>query len=229
MQERPDLYGPVHKGLRNALNATLLKLGQLDPADPADVTEALLQLRDVLAWCEKHIDIEEQFIHTAVERRRPAALVGRLRGDHGSHERDFSLLRDDAEALERSLADVPAVAKARARQLYLSYSRFVAENLAHMAVEETEMTALLAELFTPAEIGAIFVSILASEPPEQLMRGVRWVMPAVDPTERAEMARMAQAGVDPATFSQLLAALKTTLSPRDHDKLLHALGMEAAA
>ena len=58
---------------------------------------------------------------------------------------------------------------------------------------------------------------------------MRWVMPAVDPTERAVMARMAQAGVEPATFSQLLVALKATLSPRDHAKLLHALGMEAAA
>ncbi len=229
MQERPDLYGPVHKGLRNALNTTLLKLGQLDPADPADVAEALFELRDVLAWCEKHIEIEEQFVHAAVERKRPAALVGRLRGDHGSHERDVSLLRDDADALERALAEPPAVARARARQLYLSYSRFVAENLAHMAVEETEMNALLAELFTSEEIGAIFVSILASEPPEQLMRGVRWVMPAVDPAERAVMAKIAQAGVPPATFGQLLAALKTTLSERDHTKLLHALGTEAAA
>lgn len=229
MQVRPDLYGPVHKGLRHALNASLLKLGQLDPSDAADVGEALLELRDVLAWCEKHLEIEEEFVHAAVERKRPAALVGRLRGDHESHQRDFSLLRDDADALARSLAETPAVQKARARQLYLGFSRFVAENLAHMAVEETEMNTLLAELFTAEELGAIFVSILASEPPEQLMRGVRWVMPAVDPAERAAMARVARAGVEPAVFGQLLAALKGTLSARDHEKLLHALGSSEAA
>ena len=49
MQERVDLYGPVHKGLRHAMNACLLKLGQLDPSDAADVGEGLAQLRDLLA------------------------------------------------------------------------------------------------------------------------------------------------------------------------------------
>ena len=228
MQERPDLYGPVHKGLRHALNATLLKLGQLDPSDASDVGEALFELRDVIVWCEKHLEIEEQFVHAAVDRKRQAALVGRLRGDHESHHRDFSLLRDDAAALEQSLGGARAVQKARARQLYLSFSRFVAENLAHMAVEETEMNALLAELFSAEEIHEIFVSILASEPPEQLMRGIRWVIPAVDPDQRAAMVTMARAGVEPAMFGHLIAALKGSLSERDHRKLMSALGMEAA-
>ena len=62
MSDRLDLYAPIHKGLRNAMQAALLRLGQLDSSDTVDVGEALAQLRDTLDWMENHLEIENHVL-----------------------------------------------------------------------------------------------------------------------------------------------------------------------
>lgn len=223
MQDRFDLYGPPHKGIRNAMQASLIGLGQLDPSDPSDVAQKLADLRDLLRWCEAHLAIEERFVHQAIDRRRPGAALSRVRGDHAGHERMVALLRQDAEALERSLEAAAPVREARARQLYLGFSQFVGENFIHMAFEETEINAVLWELFTNDELRAIQASIVGSESPEQLMRGVRWLLPALAPDERVAMIASSRPGIPEPVFQQLLGALQGYLSAVDYAKLLQAV------
>ncbi len=223
MTDRVDLYFAVHKGLRHAMQATLLRLGQLDSEDLAAVSESLGQLRDLLVWMEEHLHIEEKFVHAAIETRRPGALLARLRDEHGGHERAFSLLRADADGLERSLGESSATRAAWAARLYLAFSRFVGDNLVHMALEESDANALLWELFSDQELGGIFQAILSSESPEQLGRSVRWVLPALSPAERARVLGGARAAIPPQVFQHLMAQLRQFLSSEDSEKLEVAL------
>jgi hypothetical protein len=229
MQDRFDLYFGVHKGLRNAMQFTMLRLGQLDPGDAEDVQDALVTLRDVLVWLEGHLEIEENFVHRAIDRKRGAGSVASVRHDHEAHLRDIALLRSDADALEHAIGEPGAVRRARARQLYLSWSRFVGESLVHMAFEETELNALIWELFSDAEIGEIFGAIIASESPEQLGRTIRWMIPALDPESRALVVGNARPSIPAPVFMQLLAGMRATLHPRDFAKLETALGVNEAA
>jgi hypothetical protein len=223
MTDRVDLYFAVHKGLRHAMQATLLRLGQLDPEDASDVTESLGQLRDLLVWTEEHLHVEEKFVHAAIETRRPGALLARLRDEHGGHERAFSLLRADADGLERSLGESSATRAAWATRLYLAFSRFVGDNLVHMALEETDANALLWELFTDQELGGIFKAILSSESAQQLGRSVRWVLPALSPAERARVLGSARASIAPQVFQHIMGQLRQFLSSGDCEKLEAAL------
>jgi hypothetical protein len=229
MQDRFDMYSGVHKGLRNAMQFTMLRLGQLDPSDGTDVGDALATLRDVLVWLEAHLSIEERFVHAAIDRKRPGGSVSHVRNDHDGHLRDIALLRTDADALERCVNEPVTVRRARARQLYLSWSRFVGENLAHMAFEETEMNALIWELFSDAEIAEIFGAIVASESQDQLGRTVRWMMPALDPETRAHLIGNARASIPEPVFAHLLSGMQQALSPRDYAKLAAALDASQAA
>jgi hypothetical protein len=223
MTDRVDLYFAVHKGLRYAMQATLLRLGQLDSEDLGEVSESLGQLRDLLVWMEEHLSIEDKFVHAAIETRRPGALLARLRDEHEGHGRAFSLLRADADGLERSLGESSGTRAAWAARLYIAFSRFVGDNLVHMALEETDLNALLWELFTDQELGGIFHAILASESPEQLGRSVRWVLPALSPAERARVLGGARASIEPQVFQHLVGQLRQFLSPRDGEKLEAAL------
>ena len=228
MQEQLDLYASVHKGLRHAMQSALTQLGRMDATDPQDVAETVAPLRDLISWLEKHLEIEERFVHTAIDKKRPGA-VAEIRKEHEGHQRDFVLLLADAVALEQAAPDAVQERKALAHHLYLSFSRFVGDNLVHMAHEETHVNALLWDLFTNDELQAIFGQIMASESPEQLMRGTRWILPALDPEQRAKLVLRARPAIPAPVFDQLLGAMRAHLAPRDFGKLEAALGLSRAA
>ena len=185
MTERLDLYAPIHKGLRHALSTCLLELGQMDPNDPVDAARALAQLREVLSFLEDHLSIEERFVHAALDRVAAGgegSAVSHAREDHAGHEREFAALRALIADLERA---EPLARRARAHALYVAFSRFAGENLVHMAYEETALNPALWAAFSDQELLALRQAILAAEPPASLERTVRWMLPALDPQQRA--------------------------------------------
>lgn len=223
MSQRFDLYSAVHKALRNYMGATLLQLGRLDLSSPCEVQACAAALVGLVGWLEDHLAIEERYVHRALAERRSHALLSGLRRDHEEHERSLSLLRSDVAALASSENEAPEARRARARHLYLAFSRLVANNLLHMAVEETELNPLLWETFTDEELFGIYSAILANERPEQLNLSVSWLLPAIPPDERARIVAGAQSAMPAAVFDALLVQVKSVLMPRDYDKLVSAL------
>jgi len=225
MLERFDLYAAIHKALRHYMGAVLLELGRLDLADPAEVARAGAMLRGLLDWLAEHLAIEERFIHTALAERHRDPLVATLRRDHDDHVRSFAMLRLDLEALERSSAEAPVARNARARQLYLTLTRFIADNFQHMAVEETELNPLLWQHFTDAELFGMYRAILASEAPEQLELGVTWLLPALPPAERAKTVGGVRMLLPPELFERLLGQAQRALGTREFEKLARDLAI----
>jgi hypothetical protein len=135
----------------------------------------------------------------------------------------------DAEALARSASEPSEARRARARQLYLSLSRFIADNFLHMAVEETEMNPMLWQAFTDEELLGIYQAIIASEPPAQLELSVKWLLPAIPPDERAKVVCGARAAMPIPVFEHVLGGIRAVLAPEDFVKLARALGLERAA
>lgn len=224
----PDLYQGVHKGIRNALHANLLRLGQLDVHDPAEIAAASAELEDLLDWLQDHLRIEETFLHAAIEQRSPQQLPSQARQDHEHHRRDLVVLLNDCSALRDSATLPVAARQALARRLHLSFARFVGENLVHMTLEETQMNPMLWALFSDEELHGIHARIMASEAPKQLARATRWMLPALNPDERSAIVIEARAAIDPAIFGVLLAQMKTLLSARDVEKLEAALARSDA-
>jgi hypothetical protein len=218
MQERFDLYSLVHKGIRHLMQGTLLRLGQMDLSDPAEVAATLQGLEEMLLFLDTHVSNEE-VVHVAVDQRDPGHLVGVLRGDHDDHLRAIEAMRTDAAGLARSFEESAAARRARARHLYLAVSRFVAENLLHMAVEETEMNALLWRLFDDGELVGLWGKIVAKETPEQLVRGVRWIIPAVSSEERAQLLAGARMTMAPAEFERLIPFVRSLIPASEMEKL----------
>ena len=219
----PDLYQTIHKGLRNALQANLIRLGRLDVDDPADIEATTAELEDLLEWLHEHLTIEETFVHAAIEQRSPLEPPAQTRHDHEHHQRDIRILQGDCRLLASS-ADLPGpVREALARQLYLCLGRFVGENLVHMTFEETVMNTQLWKLFSDKELHAIHGRIMASITPPEFARAVRWMIPALNPTERAAVVKGARATIDPVVFGILLAQIRSLLDARDREKLERAL------
>jgi hypothetical protein len=217
---RVDLYTTIHKGLRAYMAHTLEAVGRMDANDAADVAQALGELRSLLGLMRTHMHAENQFLHPALEARRPGT-ARRTAGEHAEHEHAFETLSAALLAVERSADSARAAA---ATQLYRHLSLFASENLAHMQVEETENNAALWATYADAELAQIHDALLASIAPQERLLALRWMVPALTPAERAGMLVEMQAKLPAAAFSGLLAALQPHVSARDWAKLTAAIG-----
>lgn len=215
---RHDLYGTVHKGLRHFMSETLVRVGSIDLDDLASAVTTLDQLRRLVRTLAHHLTIEDRFVLPAIEARWPGATTSNAH-EHRDHERAFDALTDQAAALQRAIAGRDVERARLATQLYIDLSRFVADNLLHMIVEETENNARLWEAYTDDELRALNGAILAWETPEQLAYGLRWLVQALAPIERAFLVAGARPSVPPPVFDHLLAFIREALPADDWAKL----------
>lgn len=218
MQTSPryDIYAFIHKGLRAFMAHTLLRVGELDPLDPdevADVTQGVAALLDI---CGKHLRHENDVVHAAIEARRPGS-AGAIAEEHVQHERDIAALR-------QLLARVPGNAPA-AQDLYRALSIFVAHNLEHMHREETQHNQVLWETHSDDEICALEHRIVASQAPEDARLALRWMLPHMNPAERAVMLQGMRAAAPPAVFQDVLGLVRPLLGGRGWHKLSAALAL----
>jgi len=216
---RLDLYRFVHKGLRAFLHEVLLQVGRMDVDDESEVRETLARVCELLTICRVHLQKENHFIHTALEARR-AGAAARAASDHASHERSFEELELAARAVEGGQATARAVATTR---LYRQLALFVADNLEHMHVEETELNEALWATHSDAELRGIQQALVAAIAPEHMAVFQRWMLPAMTPAERVALLSGIKQRTPGHVFSGILANVKPHLTERDWNKLMAAL------
>lgn len=218
---RFDMYTGIHKALRAFMADTLLAVGRMDPADPEDIGEGTERVLQLLGFCGAHLQHENEFVHAAIEARAPGASE-RIGHEHEEHVREIAQLADQVAQVRLA---APAQRFAAAQALYRALSLFVAGNFQHMHVEETAHNAVLWARYTDAELVAIHDALVASIPPEDMMAIVRWLVPYMNPVERAMMLADMRAKAPAEAFAAVMATARPHLSEKDWGKLSVALGI----
>jgi len=217
-QARMDLYASIHKGLRSFMADTLGAVGRMDADDADERCATLAQLGSLLDLLEHHAGIEDEFIHTAMQSRRP----GSAQESAAEHLRSRSALRE----LRRQAGVVASGSRPRAEaalELYRHLSLVVAENLAHMHEEETANNAVLWAEFTDDELAAIHDRIVQSIGAQEMAQVVRWMAPSLTPIERTALFGALQAKAPAEAFQRLLEVARPHLAPRDWNKLIFGI------
>lgn len=218
---RFDIYAFIHKGLRACFAHTLVAVGRLDWTDNEEVEAVTNDVADLLSFCLAHLAKENKFVHPAMESRRPGSSRQGSH-DHEQHEHDIAQLT----ALLDTLRRLPALRReAAAHELYRELTRFVAENLEHMAMEEREHNRVLWETHSDAEIRAIEGAIVASLTPEDRRISTGWMLRAMNAGERAGFLGAIRANAPAEAFEGMLQAARALLPARDRQKLEAALGV----
>lgn len=212
---RFDLYGPVHKGLRAFLADTLVRLGQMDASDDTSVKSALDQLDELLDYCESHLQKEDHYVHPVIESVR-AGFTGRIVGEHAEHAHAILALRAAADALACATGSGRGAAAAA---LYRRFSRFVADNLIHMEIEESQHNAILWSFFDDAALAATNERILGGTSAADLALGARWIVPHLSPAERSAVLAGARAAMPAPVFDGMIAMLQPHLSTAQSQQL----------
>lgn len=218
---RVDLYAPIHKALRHFMTDTLHRVGRIDVADADDMARTLGQLEALLDQCLRHIEHENDHMHTAMEARQPRGS-NRTADDHLEHWESIDALRAEA-ALLRAAAETER--HAIALRLYRHLALFVAENFQHMHFEETHNNGVMWAHYSDEEIVALHHRLLASIPPAENLQIARWMVPALTPSERAMVVGEMQAGAPAPFFQAALEAIRPHLDDTAWAKLARRLGL----
>lgn len=218
---RVDLYGTIHKALRLFMTDTLTRVGRLDSTDADELAATLAQLRALLELCRSHVAHENEFVHAAIEARRPGASQ-RIAAEHVEH-------LDAIAGLEAEVAALAALPREPAAQrLYRHLARFVGENFEHMHVEETSHNAALWALYDDAELLEIHQRILAAVDPAEMGLVLRWMVPAMSPAERTGMLGEMQRQMPPEAMRGVLEIARAHLDDKAWGKLARALNVPIA-
>jgi hypothetical protein len=216
---RIDLYGGAHRGLRLGHTRLLARLGSTSYTERAAVESTLDELEAFLELAELHLRAEERHYHPALERRRPHAAA-RLDEQHRGHEHAFIELRALAAKLSAATRDgAPAVGRA----LYLRYSSFMAEDLAHMAEEELVTLPLFHALYGDAELVEIQSALVADIPPPERVAFLCLMVPASNHEDRVALLGGLKAQLPPPAFAGLVAALRPALPEPELERVVAAI------
>jgi hypothetical protein len=218
-ESRYNIYMIIHKALRGFMTDVLHRWGRMDVSDECERAEAVQQARALLAMCRGHVHHENNFIHLAIEKRRPGHTA-RIAREHVEHLQEI-------EHLETSVAELQSASVAEravvAERIYRALGLFVAQNFVHMAIEETDHHRALTEVYSDAEILAIEHAIVTSLSPEEAFADLRWMIPQINATERAFMLGGMRRGAPPEVFKLVMELAREALSQRDFYKLEKAL------
>ena len=221
---RLDLYVHIHKALRQFMSDTVQRLGAMDVADAVERSTALDAVDALLRQLRTHLQHENDFIHTAIEARRPGG-ARHTADDHVEHVDAIANLEDEARALRDARPDQRAELALR---LYRHLAAFVGENFVHMQVEETENNAALWALYSDDELAQIHGRLMATIAPPEMALTVRWMAAALSVPELAGLFAEVRHQAPPAAFEALLDVAGGRLDDRRWAQLCRALGRAPA-
>lgn len=212
---RMDMYTGIHKAMRALMADTLLAVGRMDTADDPEFAQVTQRVLELLDFCRSHLEHENEFVHTAMEARAPGSAA-RIAAEHVEHEHHIAEL---ARAVAALCAQPREERAAGALALYRQLALFIAGNFEHMAVEESDHNRQLWAHFDDAELAALQDALVGSIPPAELMFGLRWMVPFMNPRERAGLLQGMRANAPAPAFQAALDTVRPHLTAREWEKL----------
>jgi hypothetical protein len=204
-----DLYLEIHKGIRAELFAVTLEAGRTDADDVAGVGQLVEHVTAVGELLTSHAAHEDLHVDPALAAVDPR-LSEEIQHDHHVLEARWSFV--DELARQAARTDVP-VRRASLQHLYLELSGFTSSYLAHQLVEErVVMPTLEAAIGVPGVLD-IHGAIVGSIPPEEMMRSLALMLPAMTSDDRAGLLGGMREGAPPEAFEVVWGLTRSVLDP----------------
>ena len=197
---RVDLFCSIHKALRLFMADSACALGRLDVQDEEELRATLAQLVSLLALLRRHVQLENEFVHPAIEQRLSGASL-RSEDEHAELLHTMSVLEAEAHAL-RVLA--PGQRQVPAHQLYQRFSLFFADKVRHLHIEESNLNAALWAHYSDSELLELQDHMVQHLGPAELGVITHWLATAVTPQELVNFLNGMQAKLPAQAYTALV-------------------------
>lgn len=214
-----DLYRDIHKAIRSELFAVTVDAGRTDPADRAARGALAAHVGDVMTLLVEHAEHEDGPIQPVLESNLPD-LAAQIAADHATLERRIEGLRDQAG----SVVDIADDGRATLHRLYVELASFTSAYLAHQDFEERVVMPALETAVGIEAVVAIHGAIVGPMPPEELMRSLALMLPAMNIDDRADFFMGFSAAAPPEVVDGVWGLAGSVLEPSDVAALGARLG-----
>jgi hypothetical protein len=215
---RTHLYRFIHKAVRARLGQLSALAFRTDFGDPAELRALRARVRGDFVLLGKHAGHEDEFIMPLLEAHAPSVAQRLELAHHEQHE--------DMPALEAQLASIEAThpeVGERGAAFCIALSRYIADQLQHMADEETlAMPALYAALDDERLI-ALHDELVGSMPPEETMQWLQIMLPSLSAPERAGVLFGMRQSAPAEAFEAVLELARQVLSLGNYEDLMRRL------
>jgi hypothetical protein len=215
-----DVYREIHKAMRFAVAGVTTQAGSADAGDEQAVRALLDEWDDVAFVLHGHHAHEDEYCDPLI-RRHAADLRDELERAHHEADRQLTELQTAADGIRA------ATASERDRSLlafHLALADFEAGYLPHLRFEECKVMPALNAAMSDADLEAVTHQIRGSVPPADMCTYIRYMVPAMNFTERLDMLGGMYAGAPPEVFDMFRHAAQSALAPSDFEAIALAVG-----
>ena len=177
MEQRVNIYGFPHKGLRHGLGKLSLAIGNLDTNDKNAVASVVALAEELSELLGLHLHAEEDFVNPHME----AEIPGSTQHNHEDHEA-MEALENEVMATIKALGYDPNPGTQEIA--YQAINLFIREYFRHMSEEEVDMNKVIWENFSDQDILSWQGQILSKLSPEQFFKWFKYIIPALSPFEQ---------------------------------------------
>ena len=207
-----NVYSRVHKGLRKALFDLAYMAGRTDYTNAAERASLRAQSNETLQFLIHHGHIEDTVVLPLLE----AKIPGVSKNDIDDHVR----IHDEVYGLQLMLDAIqdcptPEECQRAGEEYYLKVNIFIADYLTHMNHEEVVMAPLFNEHYTQEELQGIHRTAGANSSPKEMMVVLRYMVPSIDPLDRAMLIGDIKQGAPAPAFEATMMAIKGTLDENE--------------
>lgn len=214
-----DLYRDVHKGIRNGLFSLCERAGSVDPADDAEFGLIAADTRWMFELLDAHAAHEDDAIGPAL-RDLDESLDELVRREHAALESAMRSIVDLQHAIDGTQNGRTVLM----RRWYLALASFTSTYLAHEATEELQVSPVLFTGLGPDGVRQLEGAIVGSIQPDHFVGYLQLILPATNPSERAELIGGIRQAAPPEVFTATMGIARDVLAPADHQRLVTALG-----
>ncbi len=212
MTQRYKFYR-AHKYVSTALNDVERKLAQTDFSSMDETTKVCQELNNLLTMLQHHAEYEDKMLHPLLAQKGSKVLVA-VEADHEKLELEIENLQKLCHAITHESDAHERLAKGYT--LYLTYRKFVGDNLVHLHEEETVILPELQRLYSDEELKAVGARSYSFMTPDDIVGMVQELFPHMSPEDhQAFLSEIKEA--EPAKFALIWERIKSLARPMSHD------------
>jgi hemerythrin-like domain-containing protein len=172
-----------HKYVSSALNDLERLIAQTDFCDIdalEKVREAFSSLSDML---KGHAEYENNRLHALLKRKNSSSAVyAHIEEDHAVQDKQLLEMEETIQGIFQESDRAKKIE--RGDHLYLTYRKFVADNLAHLHEEETEILPELQRLYSDSELQQVEAETYRQMSPEDMIHMIEVLFPYMNMYDR---------------------------------------------
>lgn len=173
-----------HKYVSAALNNVERLIAKTDfckSQEVESVNEAFQELKEML---QGHAQYENERLHVLLKNRHSIAHA-HAEEDHAHQDAQLLEIQELIDSISQAISDEEKISLGY--KLYLTYRKFVADNLIHLHEEETMILPELQRLYTDEELRQVEARTYAEMAPEEMVGMMQVLFPHMNPTDRSAL------------------------------------------